>query len=343
MVTLKDVANEAGVSDRTVSRVVHNDKRVDPMTRARVNEAIDRLGYIPNRAAVMMRNNRSDIIGVITDVVSTTPYSTDIIRGIQSAVEAHGFSILTVNTAGNPEQISRCWRELKGHRVDGVIYVTMFQRHLEPWELDPDMPTILVNCHAPAGSDTPTILPDEIAGMAQAVEAAVAAGHNSFGYVRLNSSVMAAGIREQALKEALSHHGQPLRPDWCVKGAEGPVFKDQFTAFDTARDLLKNADRPSVLFCGNDQIALQVFSAACSLGLHVPSDLSIVGFDDFTVISEVIRPSLTTVALPYFEMGREAVSALTQRLRGEDVNTHSWITCHFIRRNSLVPPAGLTG
>lgn len=126
MVTLKDVANEAGVSDRTVSRVVHNDKRVDPKTRVRVNEAIDRLGYIPNRAAVMMRNNRSGIIWVMTDVVSTTPYSTEIIRGIQSAAVAKGFSILAVNTAGNREQVHRCWRELKGHRVDGVIYVTMF-------------------------------------------------------------------------------------------------------------------------------------------------------------------------------------------------------------------------
>lgn len=338
MVTLKDVANEAGVSDRTVSRVVHNDKRVDPKTRVRVNEAIDRLGYIPNRAAVMMRNNRSGIIGVMTDVVSTTPYSTDIIRGIQSAAVANGFSILTVNTAGNREQVRRCWRELKGHRVDGVIYVTMFQRHLEQWELDPDLQTVLVNCHAPVGSDAPTVLPDESIGMTEAVDAAVKVGHKDFGYVRLNSSVMAAGIREKALNHALSSQGLHLRSDWCVHGAEGPVFEDRFTAFETARDLLINEVRPTVLFCGNDQIALQVFSAACSLGLRIPSDLSVVGFDDFAVISEVIRPSLTTVALPYFEMGQQSVSALTGRLRGEEIKTQSWIACNFIRRASLETP-----
>lgn len=335
MVTLKDVANEAGVSDRTVSRVVHNDRRVDPKTRARVTEAIERLGYIPNRAALMMRNNRSGIIGVMTDVVASTPYSTDIIRGIQAEIEATGYSMLTVNTGGDAKQVSKCWRELKGHRVDGVIYVTMFQRVLNDWELDPTVRTVLVNCHKPKGAETPSVLPNEVTGMDEAVNAAVAGGHRNFGYVRLNPLVMAAGLRETALRNALARHGQNLRDDWCVQGAEGPIFNDRFTAYDTSLELLGRPDRPTILFCGNDQIALQVFSAAYSLGLRIPDDLSIVGFDDFWVITKVIRPSLTTVALPYFEMGKTAVVTLLSMIGGGQVPKVVSIPSHFVERQTL--------
>jgi LacI family transcriptional regulator len=335
MVGIKDVAAVAGVSDRTVSRVVHNDKRVDAATRARVSDAIVQLGYVPNRGALLMRHNRSGVIGVMTDVVSTTPYSTDIIRGIQAAIEKTDFSILTVNTAGHPEQARRCWRELKGHRVDAVIFVTMFQRQLAPGETDPSVKTILVNCHPEPGTELPHILPDEALGMDRAVDAAVAAGHRKIGYVRLNPTIMAADIRETALRRALARHDLALPAKWCLSGAEGPIFRDKFVAFDTVTDLLRQPESPSVLFCGNDEIALQAFSAAAGLGLRVPSDISLIGFDDFTVVTEIMRPTLSTVALPYFDMGRKAVELVQELIEGPVATLPYLTACHYISRESL--------
>jgi LacI family transcriptional regulator len=339
MVTIKDIALHAGVSDQTVSRVVRNDKRVDERTRARVNEAIDRLGYVPNRAALMMRQNKSGIIGVMTDVISTTPDSTEIIRGIQSAVEGAGYSMLMVNTGGDLERTRQCWRELKGHRVDGVIYGTMFQRELRPEELDPEVKTVLVNCHEPPGVEVSKIVPGEPEGMREAVDTAIASGHRKFGYVRLNPLILAAAIRETALRTRLGEHGLSLREEWCISGVTGPIFGDTFVAFDNAKALLGKPDRPSVLFCGNDEIALQVFCSASSLGIRIPAELSIVGFDDFKVVTEVMRPSLTTVALPYFEMGQAAVAALAAIVGNEPVVSVQSISCRLIRRQSLAQPS----
>ncbi|MBX4871107.1 LacI family DNA-binding transcriptional regulator [Rhizobium bangladeshense] len=335
MVTIKDIALHAGVSDQTVSRVVRNDKRVDERTRARVSEAIDRLGYVPNRAALMMRQNKSGIIGVMTDVISTTPDSTEIIRGIQSAVEGAGYSMLMVNTGGDLERTRQSWRELKGHRVDGVIYGTMFQRELGPDELDPEVKTVLVNCHEPPDVEVPKIVPGEPDGMREAIDAAIANGHRDFGYVRLNPLIMAADIREAALRQRLSEHGLALRDDWCISGVTGPIFGDRFVAFDNARALLATSERPSILFCGNDEIALQVFCASSSLGIRIPGELSIVGFDDFKVVAEVMRPSLTTVALPYFEMGQAAVAALASIIANEPVPSVLSVACKLIQRQSV--------
>ncbi|OWV97236.1 hypothetical protein ATY79_23035 [Rhizobium sp. R693] len=335
MVTIKDIALRAGVSDQTVSRVVRNDKRVDERTRARVNEAIDQLGYVPNRAALMMRQNKSGIIGVMTDVISTTPDSTEIIRGIQSAVEGAGYSMLMVNTGGDLERTRQCWRELKGHRVDGVIYGTMFQRELRQEELDPEVKTVLVNCHEPPGVEVSKVVPGEPEGMREAVDTAIAHGHRKFGYVRLNPLILAADIREAALRTRLGEHGLVLREEWCISGVTGPIFGDTFVAFDNAMALLGKQDRASILFCGNDEIALQVFCAASCLGIRVPEELSIVGFDDFKVVTEVMRPSLTTVALPYYEMGQAAVATLVSTIGNEQVPGVQSVACRFVQRQSL--------
>jgi LacI family transcriptional regulator len=335
MVSITEVAAVAKVSDRTVSRVVHNDKRVTPKTRARVQAAINALGYVPNRGALLMRTNKSGIIGLITDVVSTTPFSTDIIHGIQSAIEESDYSLLTVNTAGDPERTAKSWRELKGHRVDGVLYVTMFQRKLSADEVDPGVPTVIVNCHSEDGANRPAILPEESAGMAEAVSAAVSLGHRKFGYVRLNASLLAAAERERALRATLAEHGLSLPDKWCVSGVEGPLFEDTFVAYDTVKSMLDQADRPSVLFCGNDEIALQAFSAAARLGLRVPEDISLVGFDDFRVVSEVMRPRLATVALPYFQMGQAAVRQIAGLVQDQLEPAPQFIACQFMHRESL--------
>lgn len=339
MVSIKDVAALAGVSDRTVSRVVNGEGLIRPKTRKKVQKAIDALGYVPNQAARLMRTSRSTVLGLMTDVVATTPFSTDIVRGIQDALEHTPYTLLTMNTAGDPEKESRSWQTFREHGISGVLYVTMFHRHVRPEAQFPETPTVLVNCSAPDHAELPSIVPDDYGGGFHAAAHIIAKGHGKLAYVALNEHILAADLRGRAFADAIGKAKLDLRSDWIVPGIEGQVFADRLVAYENARKLLKRRDRPTAIVCGNDEIALQVYCAAMNLGLRIPDDISIIGFDDFQVISNVIEPKLTTMALPYHEMGALAVRTLTDMLRGIHPKTaHVKMPCALVERNSIAAP-----
>ena len=341
MVSIKDVAALAGVSDRTVSRVASGDtKLIRPATRKKVLKAIEQLGYVPNRAAQLMRTSRSRIVGLMTDVVATTPFSTEIVRGIQDALEGTSYQLLSVNTAGDAAKEARNWQVFREHGIDGVLYVTMFHRNLSPETELPSIPLVLVNCAAPDRPHLPSIVPDDYEGGYTAVTHLAKLGHRKIAYVALNEHILAAELRGRAFADALRANKIEPRPDWIVPGLVGDVFRDTFVAFESATRLLRGDDRPTAIVCGNDQIALQVYCAAMQLGLSIPRDLSLVGFDDFTAISTVLEPKLTTVALPYQEMGALAVRTLVSRLRGDQSETPPIaFRCKLLERASTAPPA----
>jgi LacI family transcriptional regulator len=335
LVSIKDVAALAGVSDRTVSRVASGDtKLIRPETRAKVLKAIEELDYVPNRAAQLIRTSRSMVIGLMTDVVATTPYATEIVRGVQDGLEATPYQLLTVNTSADPTKEARCWQIFREHGIDGVIYVTMFHRRLPEDTAFPNSPVVLVNCSAP-GRPLPSIVPDDYRGAYDQVSHLVAAGHRKIAYVTLNPTILAAALRGRAFVDALAAHGIALRPDWVVPGVEGYAFNDRFVAFENVRPILAATDRPTAIVCGNDEIALQVYCAAVERGLKVPDDLSIIGFDDFRAVSNVIEPKLTTMALPYHEMGALAVETLVGLLGGVQAPNQVLFPCRLISRNSV--------
>jgi len=337
MISIKDVAARAGVSDRTVSRVASGEtKLIRPATRKKVLKAIEELGYVPNRAAQLTRTGKSMVIGLMTDVVATTPFSTEIVRGIQEALEATPYQLLSVNTAGDPAKEARSWQVLREHGIDGVLYVTMFHRQLPANIQLPATPVVLVNCWAAERPDVPSIVPDDYRGGRDAAMHLIANGHRDIAYVALNEHILAAQLRGSAFVAALAAKKVKLREDWVVPGLVGDVFSDRFVAFENATRLLRGPDRPTAIVCGNDQIALQVYCAALELGLNIPGDVSLIGFDNFEAISNVVQPGLTTVALPYPEMGALAVKTLTGILRGEMPKTlHTKYRCQLIERGSV--------
>jgi LacI family transcriptional regulator len=317
MVSIKDVAVLAGVSDRTVSRVASGEtKLISAKTRRKVLKAIEQLGYVPNRAARMTRTGRSQVIGLMTDVVATTPFSTDIVRGIQDALDATPYTLLTINTAGDPAKEARSWQTFREHGIDGALYVTMFHRHLAPAVQLPETPMVLVNCAAPDRPGIPAIVPDDYGGNLALVNHLLDHGHTKLAYITLNPNILAAGLRERAFRDAHAARGLAIREDWVVPGLVGEVFADRFVAFENLTRILNGAVRPTAIVAGNDEIALQCYCAAMQAGLRVPHDISIVGFDDFQAVSNVIQPGLTTMALPYQAMGRRAVDVLLGLLAG---------------------------
>ena len=337
MQTIKDVAALAGVSDRTVSRVVNGEPNISPKTMARVQEAIAQLNYIPNLAARMVRTNRSGVIGLITDVVATTPNSVEIIRGVQDRVSRANQSLLIANTTGAAGEEAKIWRTFQEHRIDGVLFATMYHHAIIFDPQTHNMPTVLVNCFAADRDDVPAIVPDDYQGGYAAARHAIAQGHTRIAYVTLNPLILAARLRGQAFEDAMREAGLPIRPHWIQPGIAGPLDNEVMCAFDVARHLLSvpAAERPTALLTGNDEIAMQCLFAAASLNLRVPDEIAVIGFDDFRMISEQVIPPLTTMALPYYDIGMRAADKLFAILAGtDDQPAIERLACPLVERQS---------
>jgi LacI family transcriptional regulator len=317
MVSIKDVARVAGVSDKTVSRVVNGEPNVTADTIEKVKLAIADLGYIPNLAARSIRSNRSYTIGIVTDFISTTPYSGDIVRGVQDWASANGRTVLLANTDGDPVREANVWRTFKAHRLDGVLHVAMYHRAVAPAAGEVSIPTVLVNSHAEDGYDYPSIEPDDFGGSYALTEHLIALGHRRIGYIRLNPLLLGANQRLDAFLAATRAAGIP-EADLVIRlGMEGPIGREANYVYQQALEILAVPDRPTALVCGNDEMALQAYLAALSLGLRVPDNLTIVGFDDFRTVSLGLKPELTTAALPYYELGRQGADMLDQLIQGK--------------------------
>jgi LacI family transcriptional regulator len=306
LVTLRQVAERAGVSIKTVSRIVNADPAVKPETRDAVLEHLKDMNYVPDQAARLMRSGTSNFVGLMTDAVATTPYSVDIVRGAQAELKRLHKTLLIANTDGDPEIETEYWRMFRAQKAAAVIYAAMYHRPQTMGNPDFSGPVVLANCFSKEGDRASVIPDDEGGGYAQA-DYLLKLGHRRVGLITLNPSIAATILRGRGIKRAFREHGVSFDFDLEKVGYVGPLMNETIVTFDAALSLLRLKDRPTAIICGNDKIALQVFSAAAHLGLSIPGDLSVMGYDDLTVISETLRPALTTVALPYFQIGKMAV------------------------------------
>ncbi|WP_432256413.1 LacI family DNA-binding transcriptional regulator [Limimaricola sp. AA108-03] len=335
MISIVDVAKAAGVSNKTVSRVVNGEPNVKPATKERVEKAIAELGYVPNMAARSVRSNRSNTLGIITDCISTTPYSGDIVRGIQDWAEEHGRTVLLANTNGDVEKERQIWRTFQAHRIDGVLYASMYHREISPTAGDVVIPTVLLNCHPVSSSGYASIEPDDYQGSRDLTKYVLSRGHRRIGYVRLNPSLLGAELRLAAFQEAIAEAGLGAADVDVRLGMEGEIGQEVNHVFEIVKAMLSKPERPTAILCGNDEMALQAYLAALGLGLRIPQDVSIVGFDDFKTVSTALKPALTTVALPYYDLGYQGADRLNQLIAGESLDNDALVlACRIVERGS---------
>jgi LacI family transcriptional regulator len=334
LTTLLEVAKHAGVSIKTVSRIVNGDAAVTAKTRELVQRHLTSLNYVPNHAARQMRSGASSVYGLMTDAVATTPYSVDIVRGAQAALKDRHQTLLIASSDGSAERESELWQMFQAHRVAGVIYAAMFHRPHDVGRPSFSESIVLANCFAVAG-DRPSIIPDDEAGGYEQARYVLQLGHRRIGFLTLIPEIAATQLRGQGARRAFQDAGVRFDPTLEMYGMVGPVGNESLVGYVEASKLLSRKDRPTAIICGNDQVAMQVYAAAANLGLRVPEDLSIMGFDDLRLISETLYPQLTTVALPYFEIGRKAVElSLSAREQDEDWAPRILVTCPLVERQS---------
>ncbi len=339
---IRDVATAAGVSATTVSHVLNevDGARIADETRTRVREAAQLLGYAPNWSARNLRLQRSHAVGMVSDHIATTPYAGHMILGAQEAAMARGFLLLVVNTVGDAQVEAREIDELLQRQVDGVLYASLRHHHLDrlPEGLR-GVPTVLLDASC-ADVSVPAVVPDEVGGARAAVEELLRHGHTRIGFVANDEDIPATHGRLEGYRAALAGVGVPFEPQLVV-----PEFPaEAATGYRGAMKLLRGPRPPTALFCFHDRMAMGAYRAAAELGLRIPEDLSIVGFDNQRFVADELHPGLTTVALPHLEMGRWAADALLDLVESPDRPPVGpfpvLMPCPLVRRDSVARPSG---
>ena len=322
MATIYDVAAYAGVSSKTVSRVINGDAPVSDKTRSKVETAIAALGYIPSSAARIMRSHRSGLVGLITGAISRTGENTGghgipdmfLIKGIQQQIRAQGKILMIAdidNKPGQPGQMEPLIRTFMEHRAEGILYVAGFHQEVLLPEVPNRCPMVLVNCFDSVG--TPAVLPDDEAGQYGLVRRIIQSGHKRIAYVTLQPGVEATRLRLAGYRRALADADIIFDPDLVQTGY--PDFSnDSGSLISAILKLLSLPLPPTVICCGNDEMAVRVYGILRTRGVRVPEQVSVAGYDNHSAIAETLFPPLTSTELPYLRMGAMAADLLFRHI-----------------------------
>ena len=335
MATIKEVAQRAGVSIRTVSRVLNEHPHVANETRERVLRVIEELDFRPNAAARYMRTGQSQLIGFLTDEVAQNVFSYDLIIGAQQAAWEHEKLLFLLNTGNDPQVETRAINMMRDHQVEGIIYATMYHREIRHSQFPEDIPIVLVNCFADDRS-LPSIVPDEMGGGRLATETLLEHGHRRVGFVNVAAREPAPLGRLEGYRQALANYGIPY-DEALVRFIEEPFEGLATSTYDCVLSLLQMSNPPTGIFCFNDMMALGAYDAVRKSDLRIPDDVAIVGFDNVEILAAQVHPPLTTIELPVFEMGQLAVRMLLAEgdiAQGEQPVQHI-IACPLIIRRSV--------
>lgn len=324
-VTINDVARTAGVSVATVSKVINGRYGVSASTLVKVQEVIEQLGYESSLVARSLRSSRTNVIGIL--VAEFEPFSTELLKGTSQAIAGTGYELLAYSGGGSTTPKvgweKRYLSRLSGTLIDGAILVTP-----TVVEADSGVPVVAVDPHAgPAG--LPTIDSDNFAGAVTATEHLLGLGHRRIGFLAGRPDLESSRLREEGYRAALASAGIDVDPELVrVAGYR------RETAHSPARELLTLDDPPTAIFAANDQSALGTLDVARELGLSVPDDLSLIGFDNIPE-SAMTTPPLTTINQPIQRMGSEAITLLIRLMNGDaDPDTHLTLPTELVERGS---------
>jgi LacI family transcriptional regulator, galactose operon repressor len=335
--TIEDIAYLAGVSRGTVSRVLNENPSVSDVTRQRVLEVIEKLNYLPSFSARHMRTDSSNLVGfgLITDEVITTPYAVDMIRGAQETLWAQGKVMLVVNAGYATDMTEASFEALLERRVEGIIYAAMYHREVELLPQMSRVPVVLTNCFD-ANRQYPSVVPDEVGGGYAATRLLLSKGHRRIAFINLGAPpnklapVSAATGRLDGYKQALAEFDVPFDETLIKYTNQMPQINYQLTL-----EIMQSAHPPTAIFCGNDRTAMGCYGALSTLGLHVPDDVVVVGFDNQISIADGLWPPLTTIQLPHYEMGKWAVEYLMSGKEPESDPIQHKADCHLVIRQSV--------
>ena len=331
MASVKDVARLAGVSLMTVSRALNTPGKLNQETLAKVLQAVETLGYVPSLSARKTRGGHSSgkTIGIFALDTATTPFAVDMLLSMERTAREHGWNVFILNVFETPPD-QQAIELMLSHQPDGIIFSAMQLRRVEIPRVLRSVPLVLGNCV----STDPGIacyISDDEDGQYQAVRQALRQGYRRPLCINLPQSSMAWGLRQCGLTRALGEAGIDAAqvPQYDLSNDEG--YQETLVVLEQKLREGEGQAPFDLLICGNDRIALVAYQYLLSRGLRIPQDVAVLGFDNMVGVAELFYPPLSTVQLPYYDMGRRAVLHLIEGL--DDCAVHK-VACPLVERES---------
>jgi LacI family transcriptional regulator len=325
------VARRARVSIATVSRTINHIPSVDPELANRVREAIRELNYFPNTQARALVSGRSRLLGLIVSEI-TNPFFPELIQGFEDVAVEHGYEILISSTNYDPERMSLCIRRILERKAEGVAVMTFgIEEPLLDQLAEREVPLVFVD----VGPDRPgvsVLRVDYQHGIRQGVQHLAALGHRDIAFVTGPPRLHSAQSRRTAFRRSLQECGIPVDERWIVEGDH--MMEGGMAA---AERLLGGKRLPTAIMCSNDMTALGVLHTAYRVGLRVPADLSVIGFDNIHM-TEMMIPPLTSIQMSRLELARAAVSALRAHVERSSPKREYRIDTQLVVRESTGVP-----
>lgn len=328
--TMKDIAKIAGVSTNTVSRALNGKPEISRETKKRIEEIAKSLNFTPNGLAASLASRKTKMIGlVIPDI--TDPFFAQQARGIEDTARAEGFSVIIINTDGNPEAELKAINNFRSIRVAGIILTSVFSgtQHIKLLQ-EQQIPFILLNRWLPL-IDTDYVINDNFAGAYEATKYLIQIGHTKIAFILGTPELTSVQERLKGYIQALKEANIPVIKDLIVYTRNlSPQSGELHT-----KQLLSVIPRPTAIFAYCDLLALGVYAAVKASNLSIPEDIALVGYDDIS-FSAYFEVPLTSVAQPSYQMGQTACEIVIERIKNIREESESNIQYNDIPKKHIV-------
>ena len=334
-INIRAVARRAGVSTATVSRTFNKNPTVNPRLAKKVWDAIHLLGYLPNNQAQALVSGRSRILGLIVSDI-TNPFFPELIQGFEDMAVESGYEILVSSTNYDEIRMELCILRMMQRKVEGVAVMTFGIDQPSLQKLyDCNVPLAFVDA-GPERTNTTVVSIDYHHGIRQGVQHLAALGHRKIGFVTGPLSLISAQVRVLAFKNAIAECGIELREQWLVQGDHSCAG-----GMRAMSQILVLSQRPTALMCSNDLTAIGVLHEANHIGIRIPDEMSVIGFDDIQP-AQMMIPPLTSIQMSRTALARAAVFGLRDSVEGRQRRRERKIeTLLVVRKSTGFPPGTL--
>lgn len=311
-ITIYDVAEKSGVSIATVSKVINNTGRISDKTRKKVLQIMEELDYQPSVVASALSGKSTFTIGLTLPDLAN-PYFAELARAIEDEGRKHGFNVFICSTDNDVHKEEEYYQLFMKKRVDGIIMVSRDKQNVVVKKiLNEKVPLVMIAREILSAPVTSVMVDDYYGGM-QAGLHLLQQGHRRIAVIAENLTELGSKERLRGCSDALKEAQLELDPKLVIEGGYSLESGKKAT-----KELLQQKRRPTAVFACNDILAIGAIQAARESGLHVPEDLSIVGYDN-TILATIIDPPLTTVAQPMNEIGERSVTLLVQQIQSKEM------------------------
>ena len=339
-VTIRDIAQELGITAMTVSRALNNKSDISPETKQRVIETAKRLGYVQSALGRGLASGYTKAVGCVVTSL-TDPFVGRILEGIEGLARDRGFALIVTASQPDPERQMSAINTLSAYRVAGIIVLCSRVRPAYLAELMKlDTHIVLINSELSSqqsNSAKNSIRIDDIGAAKSAVSHLIELGHRRIAHLTVADGSASSQSRWAGYKQTLEEHGLECDPALTIE-----TESSEFGGAEATRKVLGLQPRPTAIFCYEDQIAVGALAALRQAGLKVPQEMSVVGIDDIAMAAWV-SPPLTTVQQPTHKMGQMAVKMVLRQLEGKSALGDIVTPGELIIRESSAPPPDASG